>query len=155
MALKGFTFWRTYCDIGEELNEKQQKDLYFAIVRFLMYDEDIEEKLAKPVRIAFKALKPNLKTSRSRSQSGKNGNALRWSDDIANESQTHRKGIANESQVKDKVKDKDKDKGQARSAACTKCGGPLDWTAASTPTAKGTRRMYVCRDCHEEVWLDE
>jgi hypothetical protein len=155
MALKGFTFWRTYCDIGEELNEKQQKDLYFAIIRYLMYDEDIEEKLAKPVRIAFKALKPNLKTSRSRSQSGKNGNALRWSGDIANESQTYRKGIANESQVKDKVQDKDKDKGQKRPAACPKCGGPLDWTACSKPSAHGTKREWRCRACGEEVWLDE
>ena len=90
MALKGFTFWRTYCDIGEELSEKEQKDLYFAIVRYLMYDDDREEKLTKNVRIAFKALKPNLKTSRSRSQSGKLGNDLRWKDVIANESQTHR-----------------------------------------------------------------
>lgn len=148
MALKGFTFWRTYCDIGEELSEKEQKDLYFAIVRYLMYDDDREAKLTKNVRIAFKALKPNLKTSRSRSQSGKLGNDLRWKDGIANESQTNRKAIANESQVKDKDKDKDKDKGRERPAACPKCGGPLDWTAAS----KGSRRMYVCRACGEEVW---
>lgn len=155
MALKGFTFWRTYCDIGEELNEKQQKDLYFAIVRFLMYDEDIEEKLAKHVRIAFKALKPNLKTSRSRSESGKNGMSVRYSKALANEQQTDNKPIANAQQVKDKVKDKDKDKGQARPAACPKCGGPLDWTACSKPSAKGTKREWLCRSCHEEVWLDE
>lgn len=155
MALKGFTFWRTYCDIGEELNEKQQKDLYFAIIRYLMYDEDIEEKLAKNVRIAFKALKPNLKTSRSRSESGKIGMSARYSKDITNEQQTDNKPISKAQQVKDKVQDKDKDKGRSDAAACTKCGGPLDWTAASTPTARGTRRMYRCRACGEEVWLDE
>lgn len=150
MALKGFTFWRTYCDIGEELSEKEQKDLYFAIVRYLMYDDDREAKLTKNVRIAFKALKPNLKTSRSRSQSGKLGNDLRWKDGIANESQTHRKAIANESQVKDKVKDKDK--GRERPAACPKCGGPLDWTAVTKPGKDGVRRMYRCTHCQEEVW---
>lgn len=151
MALKGFTFWRTYCDIGEELNEKQQKDLYFAIVRFLMYDEDLEGKLPKQVRIAFKALKPNLKTSRSRSESGKRGNDLRWSEEIANASQTHRKTIAKVSQVKDK--DKDKDKGQTRPAACPSCGGPLDRTACTKPAKGGTtRRLYSCPRCGEEVW---
>lgn len=150
MALKGFTFWRTYCDIGEELSEKEQKDLYFAIVRYLMYDDDREEKLTKNVRIAFKALKPNLKTSRSRSQSGKLGNDLRWKDGIANESQTHRKAIANESQVKDKVKDKDK--GRERPAACAKCGGPLDRTGIHQTRGSREEYMHVCPKCGTEVW---
>ena len=150
MALKGFTFWRTYCDIGEELSEKEQKDLYFAIVRYLMYDDDREEKLTKNVRIAFKALKPNLKTSRSRSQSGKLGNDLRWKDGIANESQTHRKAIANESQVKDK--DKDKDNGRERPAACAKCGGPLDSTGIHVTRGKREEYLHLCPKCGTEVW---
>lgn len=147
MALKGFTFWRTYCDVGEELSEKDQKEFYFAIIQYLMYDNDIEEKLTKNARIAFKCIKTNLKTSRSRSQSGKSGNEARWGDGIASESQTNRKAIANESQVKDKYKDKDK--GRDAHAACPKCGGALERTGCH----KNDQRMYRCEKCHEEVWL--
>ena len=153
MALKGFTFWRTYADIGEELSEKDQKELYFAIVRYLMFDDDREEKLNKNVRIAFKALKPNLKTSRSRSESGRNGNELRWNKPIANSSQTNRKAIAKTSQYKVQVQDKDKGRDDAEpSAACPKCGGRL----APTGTHRGygsDERLHVCESCGAEVWL--
>ena len=94
MALKGFTFYRTYCDVAEELRtEKEQKDLFFAIVRYLMYDDDIEEKLSKNVRIAFKCLKSNLKTSRSRAESGKAGMESRYNKTLTNEQQTPNKNL--------------------------------------------------------------
>ena len=147
MALKGFTWWRTYCDVGEELTEKEQKDLYFAIVRYLMYDDDREAKLTKNVRIAFKCIKPNLKTSRSRSESGKRGGEARWSKDMASSWQDDGKRMAKEWQVKDK--DKDKVQGRTAPAACPKCGGPLQRT--NTYNAVGLR-LYRCSYCYEEVF---
>lgn len=150
MALKGFTFWRTYCDVAEELSEKDQKELYFAIIRYLMYDEDIEAKLPKNARIAFKCIKPNLKTSRSRSESGKRGNDSRWGNAIASESQTDGKAIAKTSQVKVQVKDKDK--GRERPAACPKCGGPLNQTGVHRTRGKREEYMYVCAQCGAEVF---
>ena len=144
MALKSFTWWRTYCDVAEELTEPEQKEFYFAIVQYLMYENDIEARLRKNVRIAFKCIKPNLKTSRSRGQSGKLGNDVRWSE-------ANRKRIANESQDKDKDKDKDKekDKGQSATAACPKCGGPLEPTMA----AEQGKRVWKCPTCEREVLL--
>ena len=150
MALKGFTFYRTYADVAEELSEKEQKEFYFAIIRYLMYDDDREEKLSKNVRIAFKCIKPNLKTSRSRAESGKNGMMNRYNKSLTNEQQTPNKTLTNEQQVQVQVQVKDK--GRDVPSACPKCGGPLDWTAVTKPGKHGVRRMFSCPKCHEEVW---
>ena len=143
MALKGFTFYRTYCDVMDEMaTEKEQKDLVFAIVRYLMYDEDLEEKLTKNVRIAFKCLKPNLKTSRSRSESGKAGMESRYANKpITNGYQTPNKNLTS---LSSSLSSRSSD----APAACPRCGGTL----AKTASHKGDRTMYRCNLCGEEVW---
>lgn len=145
MALKGFTFYRTYCDVMDEMaTEKEQKDLVFAIVRYLMYDEDLEEKLTKNVRIAFKCLKPNLKTSRSRSDSGKAGMESRYANKpITNGYQTPNKNLTSLS-LSSSLSSRSSD----APAACGKCGGALSPTGAH----KGPKSMYLCESCGEEVW---
>ena len=117
--MKGFTFWRTYYDVAQELTPAQQGTLYRAICEYAFADNDLEDELKGKVRIVYKAIKPNIITSKRRSESGQVGNDVRWN---ANASQTHRKPIAKKSQVKDKVKDKDK--GQCEIANSAVAGIP-------------------------------
>ena len=153
MALKGFTFYLTYRDVARELSEKDAKAFYFAIISYMFDDVDLEETLPKNARIAFKCIKPNLKTSRSRSESGQNGNEIRWNKPIANSSQTHRKAIAKTSQYQVQVQDKDKGRdGFEPTAACPKCGGRLSPTGTHRGYGKD-ERLHVCESCGAEVWL--
>ena len=91
----GFTFWRTYWDVAQELSEKQQGEFYRAIVQYMFTDQDPEGDLKGTVRICFKAVKPNLKTSARRSESGEAGGK-----------QSASKRQANSKQYQDKDKDK-------------------------------------------------
>ena len=99
MAVKGFTFYKTYADIAEDLTPRSQGELYRAIVEYMFFDNDLEATLSKPVRAVYKACKPHLKTSKNRSESGVAGNNRRWEGDkaIANASQTDSKNIASSS----------------------------------------------------------
>ena len=92
---KSFRFWVSYYDVAQELTPKQQGEFYRAIVEYMFTDTDPEDSLKGTVRICFKAIKANLKTSRKRSQAGIAGNEKRWDN-----------GIANESQIKTKSKNK-------------------------------------------------
>lgn len=153
---KAFTFYASFADFGDILSERDQKELYFSIVRYMFFDQDREEKLSKAARAAFRQIKATCKMSRANSRNGSVPKSKR----IANESETNAERNENENVTKSKSKSKSNSNSNSnskamRSAACPKCGGPLDWTAASTPTARGTRRMYVCRACGEEVWRDE
>ena len=112
MSVNGFTFWRTYYDVAQELTATQQGVLYRAICEYMFADNDVEESLKGATRIAFKALKPNIKTSKNRSEVGAKGGKQTASKTEAKAKQTASKSQANEKQVKDKGKDKDKDKGE-------------------------------------------
>lgn len=71
--MKGFTFYRTYWDVAQELPKKDRGMFYEAVANYMFLDQDDEEMLSKRARIAFKCIKPNLKTSKSRSESGQLG----------------------------------------------------------------------------------
>lgn len=96
--MKGFTFYLTYYDVAQELGEKAQGQFYKAIADYMFSGQDPEETLPKRVRIAFKSVKPNLKTSQKRSQNGANGNAVKWGNngvcDKKSDKQINRKNIA-------------------------------------------------------------
>ena len=50
---KAFTFYASFADFCDILSEKEQKELYFSIVRYMFFDDDREEKLSKATRAAF------------------------------------------------------------------------------------------------------
>ena len=112
MSVNGFTFWRTYYDVAQELTATQQGVLYRAICEYMFADNDVEDALKGAVKIAFKALKPNIKTSKNRSEVGAKGGKQTASKTEAKAKQTASKCQANEKQDKDKGQDKDKDKGE-------------------------------------------
>lgn len=101
--MKGFTFYLTYYDIAQELGEKAQGQFYKAIADYMFSGQDPEETLPKRVRIAFKSVKANLKTSQKRSQNGTDGNAVKWGNDNVcdkkDDKQTNRKNIASSSSI--------------------------------------------------------
>ena len=101
--MKGFTFYMTYFDVAQELGEKAQGEFYKAIVDYMFSGQDPEETLPKRVRIAFKSVKANLKTSKKRSQNGEVGNAVKWGNysvcDKKSETQRNRKNIASSSSI--------------------------------------------------------
>lgn len=104
MSVKGFSFYYTYFDVAQELETTEEQAMfYWAIAEYMFRDNDVENELEKTVLIAFKCIKANLKTSKSRSSSGKNG--------MANRYQSSNKHLTNglQVQVQDKVQVKDKD----------------------------------------------
>ena len=109
MAVNGFTFWRTYWDVAQDLTPNQQGALYRAICEYMFADNDMEGELRGRVLYAFKALKPNIKTSKKRSAAGAKGGKQ-------NASKTQAKTKQDKVQVQDKDKDKDKDKGEGSGA---------------------------------------
>lgn len=149
---KSFTFYASFADFVDILSEKEQKELYFAIVRYMFFDDDREEKLTKTARAAFRQIKATCKASRANSQNGSTPKSKR----IANETETNAERNTNESGTKPKQlsKSNSKSKSKAKSnrapAACTKCGGLLSPTGAH----RGDSVMYRCEACHEEVWCD-
>ena len=122
MAVKGFTFWKTYWDVAQELSATQQGALYRAICEYMFTDNDPEDDLKGSVKIAFKALKPNLVTSMKRSAAGKQPSGLNAQGVKSKENQ---KQIKTESNG---IQDKDKDKGQDEITAAF--GIPEDAKAA-------------------------
>lgn len=67
---KSFTFWVLYADTAQELSPRGQGELYRAIVEYIIYGNDIEETLSKPVRVVYKALKANMQTSKRQARNG-------------------------------------------------------------------------------------
>lgn len=110
--VKGFTFWLTYWDVAQELTPKQQGEFYRAIADYMFTDTDPEDGLKGSVRIAFKAIKANLKTSIKRAEVGSEGGRQSASKRQANGNQSASKAEAKSKQVKGQDKDKDKDKGK-------------------------------------------
>ena len=100
---KGFTFWVSYYDVAQELSPKQQGEFYRAIIEYMFTDDDPEETLSKSAKLAFKAIKANLKTSIKRSEARIKTES--------NDNQTYIKTESNEHQYKEKDKGKDKGKG--------------------------------------------
>ena len=101
---KSFRFWVSYWDVAQELSPKQQGEFYLAIIEYMFTDNDPEDNLKGSTRLAFKAIKANLKTSKSRSEVGSKAIAKRW--DGMTECDT--KPIPNEYQIKSKTKSKSK-----------------------------------------------
>ena len=130
MAVKGFTFWKTYWDVAQELSATQQGALYRAICEYMFTDADPEDALKGAAKIAFKALKPNIKTSKNRSEIGAKGGKQTASKTEANAKQTASKSQANGKQVKDKGQDKDKDKDKGQNGSSADFGIPQDAKAA-------------------------
>lgn len=78
MAVKGFTFYLTYWDVGNEISEECRGLYYSAIADYMFADIDRESELPFEAKVAFKAVKANLKTSKNRSEVGKKGLDKRW-----------------------------------------------------------------------------
>lgn len=92
--MKGFTFYMTYFDVAQELSKKDRGLFYDAVANYMFLDQDDEETLPKRVRIAFKCIKPNLKTSKSRSESGQLGEGKAKSKTKANQKQNKASSIS-------------------------------------------------------------
>lgn len=78
MAVKGFSFYLTYWDVGNEICDEERGAYYCAIMDYMFADIDREAELPFQARVAFKAVKANLKTSKNRSEAGQVGNDKRW-----------------------------------------------------------------------------
>ena len=134
MAVKGFSFYLTYWDVAQELKPREQGEFYRAIMDYMFADLDKEAELPKNVRVCFKAVKANLKTSKGRSDAV----SKRYTNDIQNGYKRPTK------QIQDKDKDKDKDKGECSSFTavaphCPECGAGV--------TLDIKRRGLMCTRC--------
>lgn len=147
---KAFTFYASFADFGDILSEKEQKELYFSIVRYMFFDDDREEKLPKAARAAFRQIKATCKMSRANSQNGSVPKSKR----IANETETDSERNENENVTNSKSKSNTKSnaKSERAPAACPKCGGPLSRSALTINGPDGKRRIWRC-ECGEEVEL--
>lgn len=149
---KAFTFYASFADFGDILSEKEQKELYFAIVRYMFFDDDREEKLSKATRAAFRQIKATCKMSRANSQNGSVPKTKR----TKNESETNAKRKANENATNSKSNSKSKSNTNTEPhrapAACTKCGGQLERTGAHRTRGSREEYMHVCPKCGAEVW---
>lgn len=149
---KAFTFYASFADFDDILSEKEQKELYFAIVRYMLFDDDREEKLTKAARAAFRQIKATLKASRANSKNGSVPKSKR----ISNESETNAKRNANENATNSKSNSKSKSNTNTEPhrapAACTKCGGQLERTGAHRTRGSREEYMHVCPKCRTEVW---
>ena len=117
MAVKGFSFYLTYWDVAQELKPREQGEFYRAIMDYMFADLDKEAELPKNVRVCFKAVKANLKTSKGRSDAV----SKRYTNGIQNGYKRPTKQI----QDKDKVQVQDKDKGECADLHCPDCGSAL------------------------------
>ena len=151
---KAFTFWASFADNEDILTEKEEKELYYAIVRYVFFDEDREEKLTKTARASFRHIKSSLKASKANSKNG----SIPKAKQIENETETKSERNAIEKATNTKSNTKSKSKSNAKRervhAACPKCGGTLEPTGATINVPNGKRRIYVC-SCGEEVQYDE
>ncbi len=149
---KAFTFYASFADFGDILSEKEQKELYFAIVRYMFFDDDREEKLSKATRAAFRQIKATCKMSRANSQNGSAPKAKRK----ANESETDAKRNANENATNSKSNSNTNSKSNTEAnrapAACPKCGGQLERTWAHRTRGSREEYLHLCPKCGEEVW---
>ena len=149
---KAFTFYASFADFCDILSEKEQKELYFSIVRYMFFDDDREEKLSKATRAAFRQIKATCKMSRANSQNGSAPKTKRK----ANESETDAKRKANENATNSKsnsnTNSKSNTKANRAPAACAKCGGPLGRTGIHNTRGKREEYLHVCAQCGEEVW---
>ena len=149
---KAFTFYASFADFDDILSEKEQKELYFAIVRYMLFDDDREEKLTKAARAAFRQIKATLKASRANSKNGSVPKSKR----IANENETNAKRKANESETNSKSNSNTNSKSNAKAnrapAACAKCGGKLEQTWAHRTRGSREEYLHLCAKCGEEVW---
>lgn len=164
MEVKGFSFYITYYDVAKELSTpEEQGEFYRAIVDYMFANVDREEELSWHVRVCFKAIKANLKTSKRRSQAADKSNAKQAQNKRkadANEAQNERKG-ATAKQAQDKVQVQDKDKGQVQdddgnhshgsqsssSYAAVACGD----NAAPTPYDGKESVVFPCPYCHADT----
>ena len=72
--IKGFTFFRSYYEVLQELDKAEQAELTMAMLEFA-FDGVEPDLTSSSCRIAFKAIRPNLEKSIKRSQSGALGGA--------------------------------------------------------------------------------
>ena len=149
---KAFTFYASFADYCDILSEKEQKELYFSIVRYMFFDDDREEKLSKATRAAFRQIKATCKMSRANSQNGSAPKTKR----TKNESETDAKRKANENATNSKSNSNTNSKSNAKAnrapAACAKCGGQLERTGAHRTRGSREEYLQVCAQCGEEVW---
>lgn len=67
--MKGFTFYISYFDVAQELETpEEQGEFYRAIADYMFANKDREAELSWHVRVCFKAVKANLKTSKKRAK---------------------------------------------------------------------------------------
>ena len=146
---KAFTFYASFADFSDILSVKEQKELYFSIVRYMFFDEDREDKLTKATRSAFRQIKATCKTSRANSKNGSVAKSKR----IESERETNAERNANETATNSNSNSNTNSNAKReRAAACPVCGGHL----APTGLHRGggvDLRMYECEKCGEEVWL--
>ncbi len=151
---KSFTFWASFADNTDIFSEKEQKELYFAIVRYMFFDDDREDNLPKAVRATFRQIKATCKASRANSKNGSVAKAKR----IESEREAKRERNANETETKTNSNSNSNTNSNAKreraTAACPQCGGPLSRSALSINGPDGRKRIYRC-ECGEEVELHE
>ena len=148
MAVKGFTFYKTYADIADDLSPRSQGELYRALVRYMFFDDDVEATLSRGVRAVYKACKPHLKTSKNRSENGVAGSNRRWDGEkpIANAKQTDGKTITSSSSSS-RLSSRSKSWQTVGSGSventdppvCPRCGSRGEWN--------GSMKWWECPEC--------
>lgn len=162
--MKGFSFYVSYYDVAQELSQKDREKFYNAIIEYMFSDADLEQNLPKNAKIAFKAVKANLKRSKAKGKAGKSGMANRWqstsenangdayqadNSGITEANQTDNSGITSLSlSLSSSLRSNDRSRsGGFRSARlsdsfkCPKCGGRVSKNT-------GTGKME-CATCFE------
>jgi len=67
-SIQGFTFYRSYYDSMKELSDEDKKEMIYAILDFVF--KDIEPTFTGIKKMAWQLIKPNLNTSKNRSNNG-------------------------------------------------------------------------------------
>lgn len=108
--MNGFTFFASYYDAIKELPEEEQSIMYVAIMRYIF--DDVEPELCGTMKLIFTVMRPNLDTSKNRSNKGKAGRKKSTkkikSKSIKNQSEIKSESMASEDKDKEK-KRKEKD----------------------------------------------
>lgn len=69
--IKGFTFFRSYAEALEELNDKEQKELLVTIVNFVFKNKIPNFKKGSKLRLAWVSIEPILTKSKNKSNRSK------------------------------------------------------------------------------------
>ena len=151
--MKGFSFYVTYWDVAQELETpEEQGEFYRAIADYMFAGEDREKELSWHARVCFKAIKPNLVTSKRRGQNAIKNKSKQNQKQIKTKSKSNQNEDKTESKIE---QDKDKVKGKeevipSELITSSLLDGAADAVKTAPPSKKNQRPL--CPDCEHPLW---